>query len=73
MKLCSSLVKMVSDWKNNFMQDKCNKWMRYINILPSHKNTNLESSTIHFVGVDMIEVAHSILIVETGTHSIKNI
>ena len=29
------------------------------------KNTNLGSSTIHLVGVNIIEVANSILIIET--------
>ena len=28
---------MVSDGENNFMQNKYNKWMWYINILPGHK------------------------------------
>ena len=28
------------------------------------KNTNLESSTIHLVGVDTIEIVNSILIIE---------
>ena len=65
MKTCSLLVKMVSDWENDFMQKKCNKWMTYINILPSHKNTTLRSWTIHLVGVDMIAIANSILIIET--------
>ena len=31
----------------------------------SHKNTNLGSSTIYLAGVDMIEIANSILIIET--------
>ena len=56
---------MVSDWENNFMENKCNKWMRYRNILPRHKNTNLGLSTIHLVGVDMIKIANSTLIIET--------
>ena len=36
--------------------------MRYRNILPRHKNTNFGLSTIHLVGVDMIEITNSILI-----------
>ena len=47
------------------MQKKYNKWTRYRNILPSHKQIQiLGSSTIHLVGVDMIEIANSILIIE---------
>ena len=38
--------------------------MGYRNILHSHKK-NGGSSTFHFVGVDMIEIANSILIIET--------
>ena len=34
--LCSSLVNMVSDCENNFMQNKY-KWMRYLNILHRHQ------------------------------------
>ena len=59
--VCSSLVKwflteMIIErivGKNNY-----NKWIRYGNILPSHKNTNLETSTIHLVGVDMLEIVN---------------
>ena len=40
--------------------------MMYLNILPRHKkNANLGLSIIHLVGVDMIEIADSILIIET--------
>ena len=40
--------------------------MRYRNILPIEtKNTNLGLSTIHLVGEDMIQIANSILIIET--------
>ena len=35
--------------------------MIYINIYLKTKNTNLGLSTIHLVGVDMIEIAVSIL------------
>ena len=63
--LCSSLVKLVSEWENNFMQNKYNKWMMYRNIIPRHKNTNLGLSTINLVGADMIEIVNSILIIET--------
>ena len=47
MKTCSSLVKMISDGENNFMQDKCNKRMKYIyrKVLSKHKNANMGSST----------------------------
>ena len=39
--------------------------MRYRNISPRHQNINLGLSAIHLVGVDMIEIANSILIIET--------
>ena len=47
------------------MQNKYSKWVRYRNILPRHKNTNLGLSTIHLVGAGMIEIGNSILIIET--------
>ena len=47
--------------------------MRHRNILPNQKNSNLGSSTIYFLGVDMIEIAYSKLIVKTNafSHDIK--
>ena len=42
MKTCPSLVKMDSDRANDFMQNKCNKWMKYRNVLPNHKNNNMD-------------------------------
>ena len=33
----SSLIKIIFDGDNNFMQNICNKWMRYRNVLPNHK------------------------------------
>ena len=58
MKTCSSLVKVISDVEGyNFMQNKCNKWMKYRNILPNHKNANiLGSSTINSLDEDMIDM-----------------
>ena len=53
------------------MQNKCNKWMRYRNILHSHKIYQLGSSTIHLVGVDMIEIVNSILLIETYFYILK--
>ena len=49
---------MVSDWENNFMKNKCNKWSVWglETFHPVTKNTNLGSSTINIVGVDMIEI-----------------
>ena len=46
------------------MQDKCNKWMKYIyrNILPNHKNANMGSSAVHLYGVDLIDMQiHDVL------------
>ena len=47
---------MISDGINNFMQNKCNKWMKYRNILPNHKTANIWSSTVNLDGVDMIDM-----------------
>ena len=55
-KTCSSLVKMISDGENNFMQNKFNKLMKYRNVLPNHKNANMGSSTVHLYGVDLIDM-----------------
>ena len=44
--------------------------MRYLNILPRHKKYQFGLSTIHLVGVDMIEIADSILIIETHFYMI---
>ena len=48
------MKKLLSDGENNFTQNKGNKWMKYRNLLPNHKNVNMESSTIHLHGVDLI-------------------
>ena len=45
---CSSLVQIISDRVNNFMQNKCNKWMKYKKVLPNHRNANIGSS-IQFI------------------------
>ena len=47
---------MVSDEQNNFMQNKCNKWMEYRNVLPNHKNVNMGWSTVHLQGVDLLDM-----------------
>ena len=44
------------------MKKKFNMWMMNVDVVT--KNTNL--GTIHLVGVDMIENANSILIIETN-------
>ena len=31
----SLVIKMISDEVNNFIQNKCNKWMKYRNALPN--------------------------------------
>ena len=56
MKTCSSLIKMISDRVNNFMQNKFYKWMEYRNILPNHKNANMGLSTVNLHGVDLIDM-----------------
>ena len=56
MKTCSSLVKMISDRVNNFLQNKCNKWMEYRNVLLINKNAVMGSSAVHLHGVDLINM-----------------
>ena len=55
MKTCSLLIKMISDGANNFMHNTCNKWMKYRNVFPNHKNANIGSSTFHIHCVDLID------------------
>ena len=55
MKTCSSLVKIISVGENISMQ---NKWIKYRNVLPNHKNANMGSSTVHLHGVDLIIIYH---------------
>ena len=50
------IIKMIPDGVNNFMQNKCNKRMKYRNVLPYHKNANMGSSTVHLHVVDMIGI-----------------
>ena len=45
MKTCSSLVKIISHGVNNFMQNKCNRWMKYRPDRPDH-----------LYGVDLIDM-----------------
>ena len=47
---------MISDGENNFTQNKCNKLMKYRNVLPNHKNANTGSSTVHLHDVDPIDM-----------------
>ena len=60
MKTSSSLVKMVSDGENNFMQNKCNMWMRYRNILPNQfkKNPVWDHLKVYLFGVDIIKITN---------------
>ena len=55
-KTCSSLVKIISDGENNFMEYKWNNLMKYRNVLPNHKNDNMWSPTVHLHGVDLIDM-----------------
>ena len=48
--------KNISQGENNFMQNKCNKWMKYRNVPPKHKNYNMRSFEIYFHGVDMTDM-----------------
>ena len=56
---------MISDGEIHFMQNICNKLMRYRNILPNQKKISLRSSTIYLLAVDIIEIANPKLIMKT--------
>ena len=53
---------MISDGENNVAQNKCNKWVKYKNVLPTHINVNKGSSAIkhcteiHLHEVDMTRI-----------------
>ena len=47
MKTYSSLVTIISDGENNFMQNKCNMWVKYWSVLHNHKCQYMGSSAIH--------------------------
>ena len=47
---------MISNGDNNFMQNKCNKFMKYINVLPNHKKAHMGSFTVHLHGADLIDM-----------------
>ena len=38
---------MISDGENSFVQNTCNKFMKYRNVPPKHKNAIKGSSAIH--------------------------
>ena len=58
-------IKMIYNGENNCMQNICNKWMWYRNLLPNQKKINLWSPTIYLLCVDMIEITNSKLIIKT--------
>ena len=39
----SPSVKTISDGEYNCMQNKCNTWIKYKNVLRNHKNDNMSS------------------------------
>ena len=55
-------MKIISDGESNFLQNICNKWVKYRNVLPNHQSANIGSSAfkqtteIHLHGVDMIDM-----------------
>ena len=53
---CSSLAKTISVEENNFTQNKCNKLMKYRNVLPNHKNANMGTYTVHLHGAHLIDM-----------------
>ena len=58
-KTCSSLVKIISDGENNIMQNKCNKKMKYKNVIPNHKKCQYAinySSFTWCMYVDLIDM-----------------
>ena len=40
--------------ENNWVQYKCNKWMKNRNVLPNHKNVNMGSSAVYLHGGDLL-------------------
>ena len=60
----SSFVKMISDRENNFIQSKCNKWIKYIYVLPIHNNANIGSSAMVYLVYRHDRYANSKLIID---------
>ena len=62
MKTCSSVVKIISDVENDFMQNQYNNRMNYRYVLRNYNNTNMGLSAIaqwtviHLHYVDMIDM-----------------
>ena len=61
-KTCSSLIKIIPDWENNFSQNKHNK-LQNINAKNNcffaknkSESANMESSTVQLHGVDLIDM-----------------
>ena len=46
----------MSERLHDFMQNKCNKWMKYRNVLPNHITANMRALTVHLHGVDLIDM-----------------
>ena len=43
---------MISDGENNFPKNKCNKCIKYRNLLPNDKNANMGASSIqHYTDI----------------------
>ena len=57
-KICSSLVKIISDGENNFTQNKCNKLQKISAFLQKNKwkSANKGSSTVQLHGVELINM-----------------
>ena len=56
----SSLVKVISE--NNFTPNKLNKWVKYRNILPIHKNANMGSSAIQHYTANYCSYQYALII-----------
>ena len=61
-KICSSLVKIISDGENNFTQNKYNKLQKLsltnkcFFAKSKCKSENMGSSTVQYHGVDLIDI-----------------
>ena len=57
-KTCSSLVKIIYDGEDNFMQNKYNKLQKIIAFFAKNKckSANMGSSTVQLHGVDVIDM-----------------
>ena len=67
MKTCPSFVKLISDGELNFMQNKCNEWMRYRNILPNHIKCQF-FDLLQFTNLVFLLIIKKVFLYDIKTH-----